>query len=165
MPPAPPSAADSSAAEVAAGPADHGADVPLNRQLAAGGAPSTRGSAWVWVLFAALGFLAGQVLAALFITAIAAVNGHLGSLTAITHLTEPPTWYVVSSLLGLWAGFFGGATVGGSVNATALNVSAGSRTRWSSFFAGVVVIVVVVAVVLIGGGVVLARRRGSSPKA
>src|ERR1035441_7178060 len=58
VPPAPPSAADSSAAEVAAGPADHGPDVPLSRQLAAGGAPSTRGSAWGWVLFAALGLLA-----------------------------------------------------------------------------------------------------------
>ena len=41
------------------------------------------------------------------------------------------------------AGFFGGAPVGGSVQATALNVRAGSRTRWSAFVAGVVVIVVV----------------------
>ena len=131
MPPAPPSAADSSAAEVAAGPADHGPDVPLSRQLAAGGAPSTRGAAWVWVLFAALGFLAGQVLAALFITAIAAVNGHLGSLTAITHLTEPPTWYVVSSLLGLWAGFFGGAWLASAVRGTkSLVRDMGLRFRW-----------------------------------
>lgn len=43
------------------------------------------------------------------------------------------------------AGFFDGATMGGSVNATALNVSAGWRSRWSSVFAGVVVIVVVLA--------------------
>jgi len=43
------------------------------------------------------------------------------------------------------AGLFGGAALGGSVNATALNVGAGSRTRWSSVFAGAVVIVVVLA--------------------
>lgn len=43
------------------------------------------------------------------------------------------------------AGLFGGAALGGSVNATALNVGAGSRTRWSSVLAGVVVLVVVLA--------------------
>ena len=53
--------------------------------------------------------------------------------------------FVGQGVANVAAGFFGGATVGGSVNATALNVSAGSRTRWSSFFAGVVVIVVVLA--------------------
>jgi SulP family sulfate permease len=41
------------------------------------------------------------------------------------------------------AGLFGGAVVGGSVQASALNVGAGSRTRWSAVFAGVVVIAVV----------------------
>ena len=50
-------------APVAAGPPD--ADASLGRQLAAGGAPSSRSSAWMWMLFAGLGFLGGQVLAAL----------------------------------------------------------------------------------------------------
>lgn len=121
----------SAATEVADGPATHGPDVPLNRQLAAGGAPSTRGSAWVWLLFAALGFLGGQVLAALFVTATAALNGHLGSLTALTHLSEPPTWYIVSTLLGLWAGFFGGAWLAIAVRGTKSFVrDLGLRFRW-----------------------------------
>ena len=42
-------------------------------------------------------------------------------------------------------GLFGGGPIGGSVQATALNVGAGSRTRWSAVVAGVVVIVVVLA--------------------
>ncbi len=42
-------------------------------------------------------------------------------------------------------GLFGGGPIGGSVQATALNVGAGARTRWSAVFAGVVVVVVVLA--------------------
>ena len=51
---------------------ESGRDVPLGQQLAAGGAPKTRSDAWTWLLFAALGFLGGQVLAAVFVTAAAA---------------------------------------------------------------------------------------------
>jgi len=53
--------------------------------------------------------------------------------------------FVGQGVANVAAGFFGGVTVGGSVQATALNVGAGSRTRWSAFFAGVVVIVIVLA--------------------
>jgi sulfate permease, SulP family len=42
------------------------------------------------------------------------------------------------------SGFFGGATIGGSVAATAVNVRAGARTRWAAVFAGVLVILLVV---------------------
>jgi uncharacterized protein len=80
---------------------------PLNRQLTAGGAPATRQAAWTWLLFAGLGFLAGQILAVVAISVAAAASGNLHDLTAITKLSEPPTWYIVSTLLGLWAGFFG----------------------------------------------------------
>jgi SulP family sulfate permease len=53
--------------------------------------------------------------------------------------------FVGQGVANVAAGFFGGATAGGSVNATALNVSAGARTRWSSVFAGLVVTVIVLA--------------------
>jgi SulP family sulfate permease len=53
--------------------------------------------------------------------------------------------FVGHGVANVAAGFFGGATAGGSVNATALNVSAGARTRWSSVFAGLVVTVIVLA--------------------
>ena len=53
--------------------------------------------------------------------------------------------FVGQGVANVAAGFFGGATAGGSVNATALNVSAGARTRWSSVFAGLVVSAIVLA--------------------
>jgi SulP family sulfate permease len=41
------------------------------------------------------------------------------------------------------AGFFQGMPLGGSVASTALNVSAGARSRWANVFAGLVIVVVV----------------------
>ncbi len=50
----------------------------------------------------------------------------------------------------LFSGAFGGGIVGGSIQATALDLSAGARTRWSSVFAGVfVVLVILVAAPLV----------------
>ncbi len=53
--------------------------------------------------------------------------------------------FLGQGVANITSGLFGGATAGGSVNATALNVGAGARTRWSSVFAGAVVIAVVLA--------------------
>jgi SulP family sulfate permease len=60
-------------------------------------------------------------------------------------LGDPSRDFVGQGVANVASSFFGGAVVGGSVNATALNVAAGSRSRWSSVFAAVVVIVVVLA--------------------
>ena len=50
----------------------------------------------------------------------------------------------------LFSGAFGGGIVGGSIQATALDLSAGARTRWSSVFAGAfVVLVILVAAPLV----------------
>jgi hypothetical protein len=99
--------------------------------LAADGAPKTRSDAWTWLLFAALGFLGGQVLAAVFVTAAAAGDGTLHSLAAIGKLSEPPTWYIISTLLGLWAGFFGSAWLATGVRGThSFARDLGLRFRW-----------------------------------
>ncbi|MCX6373852.1 MAG: SulP family inorganic anion transporter [Actinobacteria bacterium] len=45
----------------------------------------------------------------------------------------------------LVSGLFGGAVAGGSVQATALNIGAGARTRWSSVVAAAFVVLVMVA--------------------
>jgi membrane protease YdiL (CAAX protease family) len=109
-----------------------GGDVSLGRQLASGGAPDTRSAAWTWLLFAALGFLGGQVLAAVFVTVAAAADGTLHSLASISKLSEPPTWYIVSTLLGLWAGFFGSAWLATGVRGThSFARDLGLRFRWS----------------------------------
>ena len=51
--------------------------------------------------------------------------------------------FAAQGLANLASGLFGGVVMGGSVQASGLNVKAGSRTRWSAFLAGLVVIAVV----------------------
>jgi len=52
--------------------------------------------------------------------------------------------FFAQGLANIAAGFFGGATVGGSVAATSVNVAAGARTRWAAVFAGVLIVLFVV---------------------
>ncbi|MGH9079719.1 MAG: lysostaphin resistance A-like protein [Acidimicrobiales bacterium] len=85
----------------------------------------------MWLLFAAMGFVGGQVVAAVFVAISAAVAGKLGSLSDIARLSEPPTWYIVSTLLGLWAGFFGAAWLATGVKGThSFSRDLGLRFRW-----------------------------------
>ena len=51
--------------------------------------------------------------------------------------------FAAQGLANLASGLFGGATVGGSVAATSVNVAAGARTRWAAVFAGVLIVVLV----------------------
>jgi len=105
--------------------------VSLGRQLDDGAAPVDRPAAWVWLLYATLGFLGGQVLAAILVGLAAAVAGQYHSLTALSKLTEPPTWYVLSTLFGLWGGFFGAAVLASRARGTKrLRVDIGLRFRW-----------------------------------
>ena len=93
-------------------------DVPLDRQLRAGFAPATRRDAWIWLLFAAIGFLAGQIMASIIVLVVAAING-THNVDQLANLSVPPEWYVVSTLLGLWAGFFGGPLLASGVKGSA----------------------------------------------
>jgi membrane protease YdiL (CAAX protease family) len=79
------------------------ADAP-SRANAHGG-PTTRAEGFVWVLFAALGFLIGQVVALIAISIAAGVTGNGSRITAIENLAAPPAWYIGSGLVGLWVGF------------------------------------------------------------
>ena len=89
---------------------------------------------WAWLLFAALGFVGGQVVAAVFVAVTAAIEGKSSSLTAISQLNEPPTWYVVSTLLGLWAGFFGAGWLATGVRGTkSFARDLGLRFKWIDF--------------------------------
>ena len=86
----------------------------------------------MWLFFGALGFLAGEILGGIFVLVAASVAGHANSLTAIGKLSEPPTWYIVSGLLGLWAGFFGGPWLASRVYGTKHLVrDVGLRFRWT----------------------------------
>jgi membrane protease YdiL (CAAX protease family) len=122
MDPAPATAVD---AEI------HDHAVPLGRQLAAGFAPRTRRDAWLWLIFAALGFLAGQIIASIFVLIAAAITGNSHNISAVSRLSVPPEWYVVSTLLGIWMGFFGGPWLASRVRGTRRLVrDLGLRFRW-----------------------------------
>ncbi len=106
-------------------------DVSLGRQLDAGAVPTDRSAAWLWMLYAGLGFLGGQVLAAIFVGVAAGVAGQYHQLVALSKLAEPPTWYVVSTLFGLWGGFLGAAVLASRLRGTKhLAADLGLRFRW-----------------------------------
>jgi uncharacterized protein len=70
--------------------------------------PQTKRQAWMWLVYAVVGFLVGQVCAEIFGLVAGAVAGKTSAqLTALASSSVPPEWYVVSTLLGLWIGFIG----------------------------------------------------------
>lgn len=60
----------------------------------------------MWLAFAGLGFVVGQVVALIAADVAAGVTGNGARLTAIENMAAPPAWYIGSSLIGLWVGFF-----------------------------------------------------------
>ena len=70
--------------------------------------PQTKRQAWIWLVYALVGFLVGQIAALIFGTVAGAVAGKTGAeMRVIETASVPPEWYVVSTLLGLWIGFVG----------------------------------------------------------
>ncbi len=64
--------------------------------------------------------------------------------------------FLAQGLGNIVSGFFQGQPVGGSVGQTALNASAGARTRWASIFSGVWMLVILVAFSGVVGAVAMA---------
>ena len=70
--------------------------------------PQTKRQAWIWLVYAVAGFLAGQIGALVFGLVAGAIAGKTSAqMQAIASAPVPPEWYVVSTLLGLWIGFIG----------------------------------------------------------
>jgi uncharacterized protein len=70
--------------------------------------PQTRRQGWVWLLYAVIGFLVGQIGALIFGYIAGAIAGKTAAqMTTIASASVPPEWYVVTTLLGLWIGFIG----------------------------------------------------------
>ena len=62
----------------------------------------------MWLVYALLGFLAGQLGALIFGLVAGAIAGKTAAqMQSIATAAVPPEWYVVSTLLGLWIGFIG----------------------------------------------------------
>jgi hypothetical protein len=60
-------------------------------------------------MFAAAGFLAGQLLSSILLVIVAAFTGHSSDVAKLATQPVPPAWVVMSGLVGLWIGFVGAA--------------------------------------------------------
>jgi uncharacterized protein len=80
--------------------------------------PADRADGGWWVVFAAIGFVVGQVAALIIIDVAAQLSGNGSHLSAIESMAAPPAWYIASGLVGLWVGFFVGPLVASRVRGT-----------------------------------------------
>ena len=96
-----------------------------------GAPPVTKGDAGMWLLLAAVGFLAGQVVGLVAVYVVALGLGMAGQIQQLGLRAVPPEWYVVSSLVGLWTGFFGAPWLASRVRGTKRFVAdLGLRFKW-----------------------------------
>jgi len=107
----PPSAGPPSAGPPSAGSAARFLDVP-------GAPPATRSAAWFWLVMGLVGFVVGQIVATVFIAIAAALAGESGELHKFATMSAPPEWYVGTSLVGLWVGFFMGPWIASRARGT-----------------------------------------------
>jgi membrane protease YdiL (CAAX protease family) len=101
-----------------------------------GAPPVDKPAAWRWLFYALLGYLVGQLAAAAFGAAAGEVAGkNAAQMAKITAATVPPEWYVVSTLVGLWFGFFGAPWLASRTRGTRhLWADLGVRFRWVDFW-------------------------------
>jgi membrane protease YdiL (CAAX protease family) len=94
--------------------------------------PRTKSAAWRWILYALIGFLVGQVVGAVFGIVAGDIAGkNAAQMKAITAASVPPEWYVLSTLSGLWVGFFGAPWLASRRQGTRSFVAdLGLRFRW-----------------------------------
>jgi hypothetical protein len=70
--------------------------------------PQEKRQGWIWLVYAVVGFVVGQLGAVVFGLIAGVIAGKSASqLQAIASAPVPPEWYVVSTLLGIWIGFVG----------------------------------------------------------
>jgi membrane protease YdiL (CAAX protease family) len=94
--------------------------------------PTTKSAAWRWLFYALLGILVGQLAAGVFGFVAGDVAGkNAAQMAALTSAAVPPEWYVISSLVGLWVGFFGAPWVASRTQGTRhFLADLGVRFRW-----------------------------------
>ena len=94
--------------------------------------PQTKRQGWMWLVYAIVGFLVGQLAAEIFGLIAGAIAGKTtAQMQAIATASVPPEWYVVSTLLGLWIGFIGAPWLASRTQGTRNFVrDLGLRFRW-----------------------------------
>ncbi len=83
-----------------------------------GAPPATKSAAGFWLLMGLVGFAVGQLVGAVFVATAAVAAGDSSQLGKLATLAEPPEWYIGTSLVGLWVGFFLGPWVASRVRGT-----------------------------------------------
>ncbi|MGH8980230.1 MAG: lysostaphin resistance A-like protein [Acidimicrobiales bacterium] len=83
-----------------------------------GAPPASRADAWFWLVMGCAGFLIGQVVGTVFVAIAAFASGEGGELSRFATMAAPPEWYVGTSLVGLWIGFFMGPWIASRVRGT-----------------------------------------------
>lgn len=76
-----------------------------------GAPPATRSAAWFWLLMGVVGFAIGEVVGSIFVVVAAFAAGESNALGRLASMSAPPEWYIGTSLVGLWVGFFLGPFV------------------------------------------------------
>jgi uncharacterized protein len=111
-------------------PGEGGAGGPFLDRL--GIPPTTKSAAWRWLFYAVIGFLVGQVVGGIFGAVAGDVAGkNSAQMSAIAAAAVPPEWYVVSTLVGLWVGFFGAPWLASRMQGTRRFLAdLGVRFRW-----------------------------------
>jgi uncharacterized protein len=94
--------------------------------------PTTKAAAWRWFFYALLGFLIGQLVGSVFGIVAGDIAGkNAAQMSRITSEAVPPEWYVLSTLVGLWVGFFGAPWLASRTQGTRrLLADLGVRFRW-----------------------------------
>ena len=94
--------------------------------------PRTKHQAWIWLIFAVVGFIVGQLAATIFAFVSGAIAGKTAAqLSAIATSTAPPEWYVVSTLIGIWIGFLGAPWLASRTQGTRhFSRDLGVRFKW-----------------------------------
>jgi hypothetical protein len=96
-----------------------------------GAPPVTRGDGGAWLLLALVGFVVGQIVALVAIAVVAAALGKGSQVAQLSKLSVPPEWLVVSSLVGLWVGFFGAPWLASRIRGTRhFCADLGLRFKW-----------------------------------
>ena len=111
-------------------PADLGADRPfLDTPWVP---PQTKRQGSMWVLYAVMGFVVGQLGALILALVAGAIAGKTSAqMQAIASASAPPEWYVVVTLIGLWFGFIGAPWLASRTQGTRNFVrDLGLRFKW-----------------------------------
>jgi membrane protease YdiL (CAAX protease family) len=61
------------------------------------------------VIFAFAGFIGGQLVSTGLVALVASLKHQASQLSVLASSSSPPSWYIITSLLGLWVGFLGAA--------------------------------------------------------